>query len=83
MTAYLHIVKATNISTGRDVVYSFFLLDDAESKMLEFESNDGFTGAVIYENVRSFESFVPFDEELYGESDSRYVENLDSDLQQP
>jgi len=41
------------------------------------------TGSVIYENVRSHEYAVPYEEELYEDGDSRYIENLDVDLQQP
>ena len=83
MTAYAHIVKGTSIASGNDVVYSFVNLVDARSKLAEFEGNEGMTGSVIYENVRSHGYAVPYEEELYENGDSRYIENLDVDLQQP
>ena len=83
MTAYAHIVKGTYISSGDDVVYCFINLEDAKSKLAEFEQNVGMTGPVIYENVRSHEYQIPYEEELYGDGDSRYIENLDADLQEP
>lgn len=78
MTYLSHIVKATNIETGEDVVYLFTRLDDAERKLSEYLSdNSGFTAAVIYKNVEDYGSYEPYQEKLYNYRDSRYIENLD------
>lgn len=78
MTYLSHIVKATKLETGEDVVYLFTRPDDAERKLSEYLSeNSGFTGAVIYKNVEDYGSYEPYQEELYNNRDSRYIENLD------
>jgi len=78
MTYVSHIVKATTIETNEDVVYLFVDPEDAERKVAEFsEEGSGFTAAVLYKNVEEHKSYLPYQELLYDDSDSRYIENLD------